>query len=79
MSNLPITQLPSASIATSSDVLPIVQDSTTEQITVSNLGQGILNLGLDATFSDVQITSSFTASQLSSWMAVFLSSSICSS
>jgi hypothetical protein len=62
MADKKITQLPSASIATSSDVLPIVQDSTTEQITVSNLGQGILNLGLDATFSDVQITSSFTAS-----------------
>lgn len=62
MADKKITQLPSASIATSSDVLPIVQGGTTDQITVTNLGQGILNLGLDATFSDVQITSSFTAS-----------------
>jgi hypothetical protein len=62
MADKKITQLPSASIATSSDVLPIVQGGTTDQITVTNLGQGILDLGLDATFSDVQITSSFTAS-----------------
>jgi hypothetical protein len=62
MADKKITQLPSASIATSSDVLPIVQGGTTDQITVINLGQGILDLGLDATFSDVQITSSFTSS-----------------
>jgi hypothetical protein len=53
MANYKITQLPSASIATGSNVLPIVQDNVTEQITVTNLGQGILNLGLDATFGTV--------------------------
>lgn len=62
MANLKITQLPSASVATGSDVLPIVQGGVTDQITVTNLGTGILNLGLDAFLSDVQITSSFTAS-----------------
>jgi hypothetical protein len=58
MADKKITQLPSASIATSSDVLPIVQSGTTDQITVTNLGQGILNLGLDASFSNVEITGS---------------------
>ena len=53
MANLKITQLPSASIATGSNVLPIVQGGDTDQITVTNLGQGILNLGLDATFGTV--------------------------
>lgn len=58
MADLKITQLPSASIATSSDVLPIVQEGVTDQITVTDLGQGILNLGLDANFGDVTITGS---------------------
>jgi hypothetical protein len=53
MANFKITQLPSASIATGSNVLPIVQGGDTDQITVTNLGQGILNLGLDATFGTV--------------------------
>jgi hypothetical protein len=51
MSNLPITQLPSASIATGSNVLPIVQGGVTDQITVTNLAQGIFNLGLPITAS----------------------------
>jgi hypothetical protein len=53
MADKKITQLPSASIATGSNVLPIIQDNTTEQITVTNLGQGILNLGLAVTASTV--------------------------
>ena len=51
MSNLPITQLPSASIATGSNVLPIVQGGVTDQITVTNLAQGIFNLNLPLTAS----------------------------
>jgi len=46
MADLKITQLPSASIATGSNVLPIVQGGVTDQITVTNLAQGIFNLGL---------------------------------
>jgi hypothetical protein len=53
MANYKITQLPSASIATGSNVLPIVQGGVTDQITVTNLGQGILNLGLAVTASTV--------------------------
>jgi hypothetical protein len=53
MANTKITQLPSASIATGSNVLPIVQGGDTDQITVTNLGQGILNLGLSITGSTV--------------------------
>ena len=53
MSNLPISQLPSASIATGSNVLPIVQGGVTEQITVTNLAQGIFNLGLPITASTI--------------------------
>jgi hypothetical protein len=60
MADKKITQLPSASIATGSNVLPIIQDGATEQITVTNLGQGILNLGLDASFSNVEITGSIS-------------------
>ena len=60
MADKKITQLPSASIAGESDVLPIVQAGTTDQITVTNLGQGILNLGLDASFSNVEITGSIS-------------------
>jgi hypothetical protein len=51
MADLQITQLPSASIATGSNVLPIVQGGVTDQITVTNLGQGIFNLGLPLTAS----------------------------
>jgi hypothetical protein len=55
MSNLPITQLPSASIATGSNVLPIVQGGVTDQITVTNLGQGIFRLNLPLTASGLLI------------------------
>jgi len=51
MADLQITQLPSASIATGSNVLPIVQGGVTEQITVTDLAKGILNLGLPITAS----------------------------
>jgi len=57
MANQKITQLPSASIATGSNVLPIVQSGSTEQITVTNLGSGILNLGLPVTASTVYANS----------------------
>jgi len=57
MANLKITQLPSASIATGSNVLPIVQGGDTDQITVTNLGQGILNLGLSITGSTITANS----------------------
>jgi len=53
MADLKITQLPSASIATGSNVLPIVQGGTTDQITVTNLGQGIFNLNLPLTSSAI--------------------------
>jgi hypothetical protein len=55
MADLSISQLPSASIATGSNVLPIVQGGVTDQITVTNLAQGIFNLNLP-------ITGSFTGS-----------------
>jgi lipoprotein-anchoring transpeptidase ErfK/SrfK len=45
MADLAINQLPSASIATANNVLPIVQGGVTDQITVTNLGAGIFNLG----------------------------------
>jgi hypothetical protein len=56
MANYKITQLPSASVATSNNVLPIVQGGITDQITVTNLGTGILNLGLSITGSTVSAT-----------------------
>lgn len=59
MADKKITQLPSASIATGSNVLPIVQDGATEQITVTNLGSGILNLGLPVTASTITATSKY--------------------
>ncbi len=55
MADLSISQLPSASIATGSNVLPIVQGGGTDQITVTNLAQGMFNLNLP-------ITGSFTGS-----------------
>ena len=55
MADLKISQLPSASIATGSNVLPIVQGGITDQITVTNLAQGMFNLNLP-------ITGSFTGS-----------------
>lgn len=62
MADLKISQLPSASIATGSNVLPIVQGSVTDQITVTNLGQGIFNLGLPITASSVSSSGGFTGS-----------------
>jgi len=53
MADLKISQLPSASIATGSNVVPIVQGSATDQITVTNLGQGIFNLNLPLTTSAI--------------------------
>jgi hypothetical protein len=43
MANKTITQLPSASLATGSNVLPIVQEDNTNQITIDNLAIGIFN------------------------------------
>lgn len=43
MADLKITQLPSASAASTTDVLPIVQGGATEQITVENLAIGIFD------------------------------------
>ena len=43
MADLKITQLPSASAASTTDVLPIVQGGATEQITVENLAVGIFD------------------------------------
>jgi hypothetical protein len=51
MADLKITQLPSASIPSGSDVLPIVQGGVTDQVTVTNLAQGIFKLGLPITAS----------------------------
>ena len=57
MADKKITQLPSASVATANNVLPIVQSGVTDQITVTNLGTGILNLGLAVTASTVTANS----------------------
>jgi hypothetical protein len=43
MADLKITQLPSASVSSTTDVLPIVQGGVTEQITVENLAVGVFN------------------------------------
>jgi DNA-dependent RNA polymerase auxiliary subunit epsilon len=53
MADLSISQLPSASIATGSNVLPIVQGGVTDQITVTDLGKGIFNLNLPLTASGI--------------------------
>jgi hypothetical protein len=55
MTNLPISQLPSASVPSGSDVLPIVQGGVTDQITVTNLGNGIFRLNLPLTASGLLI------------------------
>jgi hypothetical protein len=62
MSDLPISQLPSASIATGSNVLPIVQGGVTDQITVTDLGKGIFNLNLPLTSSGILVTGSVNIS-----------------
>jgi hypothetical protein len=51
MPDLPISGLPSASIASQSDILPIVQGGTTEKITVEDLGKGIFTFNLPLTAS----------------------------
>lgn len=56
MADLKITQLPSASLVTGSDVLPIVRGGVTDQITVNNFGQSIFNLGLPVTASTISQT-----------------------
>lgn len=58
MADLKISQLPSASIAAGSNVIPIVQGGVTDQITVTNLAQGIFNLVLPLTASNAIITGS---------------------
>jgi len=55
MADLKISQLPSASIATGSNVLPIVQGGVTDQITVTNLGNGIFQLNLPLTASVIVV------------------------
>jgi hypothetical protein len=62
MSDLPISQLPLASIATGSNVLPIVQGGVTDQITVTDLGKGIFNLNLPLTSSGILVTGSVNIS-----------------
>jgi hypothetical protein len=62
MPDSPITLLPSASIATGSNVLPIVQGDVTDQITVTNLGKGIFNLNLPLTASGLLVTGSVNIS-----------------
>jgi hypothetical protein len=51
MPDLPISGLPSASIASQSDILPIVQGGTTEKITAEDLGKGIFTFNLPLTAS----------------------------
>lgn len=55
MADLSISQLPSASVPSGSDVLPIVQGGVTDQITVTNLGNGIFRLNLPLTASGLLI------------------------
>ena len=74
MADLKITQLPSASVATGSNVLPIVQDGVTDQITVTNLGKGILELGLSITGSTITASGGFTGSLLGTASAAISSS-----
>jgi len=51
MPDLPISGLPSASVASQSDILPIVQGGTTEKITAGDLGRGIFTFNLPLTAS----------------------------
>jgi len=60
MADLPISQLPSASIPSGSDVLPIVINGVTDQVTVNNLAQGIFNLNLPLTASGLLIGGNLT-------------------
>jgi hypothetical protein len=51
MPDLPISGLPSASVASQGDILPIVQGGTTEKITAGDLGRGIFTFNLPLTAS----------------------------
>ena len=51
MPDLPISNLPPASVASQSDILPIVQGGTTDRITAEDLGKGIFNFNLPLTAS----------------------------
>jgi hypothetical protein len=51
MPDLPISGLPSASVASQGDILPIVQGGTTEKITARDLGRGIFTFNLPLTAS----------------------------
>jgi len=62
MADLKISQLPSASVPSGSDVLPIVQGGVTDQVTVTNLAQSIFKLGLPITASSVSSSGGFTGS-----------------
>ena len=53
MPDLPISGLPSGSLATADQILPIVQGGVTKQITATNLGRGIFNLNLPLTSSGI--------------------------
>jgi hypothetical protein len=55
MANLPISQLPSSSIPSGSYVLPIVNNGVTDQVTVTNLGNGVFRLNLPLTASGLLI------------------------
>lgn len=59
MADLKITQLPSASAASTTEVLPIVQGGATEQITVENLAVGIFDSTSAASYVN-RITGSWT-------------------
>ena len=58
MADLSISQLPSSSIPSGSYVLPIVNNGVTDQVTVTNLAQGIFNLNLPITASGILVTGS---------------------
>jgi hypothetical protein len=60
MPNLPISGLPIGAVATSDEVLPIVQDSTTKQISATDLGQGIFNFNLPLSSSGINLGGNLT-------------------
>jgi hypothetical protein len=46
MPDLPVSGLPSSSIVSQSNILPIVQGGITNKITAENLGKGIFTFNL---------------------------------
>jgi len=56
MPDLPISGLPSGSLAAANQILPIIQSGITKQITATNLGQGIFNLNLPLTSSGITLS-----------------------